>query len=163
MSQSTKPGVEVQRKAGGTAPSADGRYYVRRHLRIGWWSVFIFLTLGLTLESLLGFKVGWYVDVSSSTRRLLFTLAHAHGTLLGLVHIAFAWSVQQLPEWEPSHRTLAANCLVAAGVMIPAGFFLGGLWIYAGDPGVGIVLVPVGALLLGLAVFLTAREASKAK
>jgi hypothetical protein len=35
--------------------------------------------------------------------------------------------------------------------------------IYAGDPGVGIVLVPVGALLLGLAVFLAARAASRAK
>jgi hypothetical protein len=163
MSQPTRTGKETQRKASGTAPSADGSFYVHRHLRIGWWSVFVFLTIGLALESLLGFKVGWYVDTSSSTRRLLFTLAHAHGTLLGLVHIAFAWSLLQLPDWEPGRRALAANCLVVAGVLIPVGFFLGGLWIYAGDPGVGIVLVPVGALLLGLAVFLTARAASKAK
>jgi hypothetical protein len=163
MSKSTTSGKEVQKKAGNSAPALDGRFYARRHLRIGWWSVLVFLTLGLVLESLLGFKVGWYVDASSSTRRLLFTLAHAHGTLLGLLHIAFAWSVQQLPEWEASQRALAANCLVGAGVLIPGGFFLGGMRIYAGDPGVGIVLVPVGALLLGLAVFLAARAASRAK
>ena len=39
---------------------------------------------------------------------------------------------------------------------MPAGFFLGGVRIYAGDPGVGIVLVPVGAFLLILAIFLVA-------
>lgn len=161
MSQLTRSGKEFQRKPESPTPSAEGRYYVRRHLRIGWWSVFVFLMIGLALELLLGFKVGWYVTASSSTRRLLFTLAHAHGTLLGLLHVAFAWSVQQLPEWEPGRRALAANCLVAAGVLIPGGFFLGGVWIYAGDPGLGIVLVPVGALLLGLAVFLTARAASQ--
>jgi hypothetical protein len=46
---------------------------------------------------------------------------------------------------------------MAASLLIPGGFFLGGVVIYAGDPGLGIVLVPVGALLLFTAVFLTAR------
>ena len=34
---------------------------------------------------------------------------------------------------------------------------LGGLVIYNGDPGVGILLLPIGALLLFGAVFLAAR------
>ena len=42
--------------------------------------------------------------------------------------------------------------------MLPGGFFLGGLVIYAGDPGIGILLVPVGAVLLLAAVFLIARS-----
>ncbi|HEY8174006.1 MAG TPA: hypothetical protein VIH21_13040, partial [Dehalococcoidia bacterium] len=65
---------------------ADGMDYARRHLRFGWWSLFVFATLGLTLEALHGFKVRAYLDVSNDTRRLMWTLAHAHGTLLGLVH-----------------------------------------------------------------------------
>jgi len=42
--------------------------------------------------------------------------------------------------------------LTGATVLLPGGFFLGGAMIYAGDPGVGILLVPVGALLLLVAV-----------
>jgi hypothetical protein len=41
---------------------------------------------------------------------------------------------------------------------MPAGFFLGGVFIYAGDPGLGILLVPVGGILLFIAVFMTATE-----
>ena len=41
--------------------------------------------------------------------------------------------------------------------LLPAGFFLGGLYIYSGDPGLGIALVPAGGLLLFVAVALTAR------
>lgn len=59
-----------------------------RNLRFGWWSLLVFLSLGGVLETLHGFKVGWYVDVGNETRRLMFTLAHAHGTLLALVNIA---------------------------------------------------------------------------
>jgi hypothetical protein len=40
---------------------------------------------------------------------------------------------------------------------MPAGFFLGGVFVYAGDPGLGILLVPVGGILLFAAVFMTAR------
>ena len=43
--------------------------YARRHLRVGWWSLLAFATLGLALESLHGFKVRAYLDVSSETRR----------------------------------------------------------------------------------------------
>jgi len=132
---------------------------IGRHLRIGWWSILVFLSLGIALETLHGFKVGWYLRESNATRRLMFTLAHAHGTLLGLVHIAFASSIAHFGAWESRQRRFASSCLLGAGLLLPSGFFLGGLVIYGGDPGLGIVLVPVGAILLFAAVFMTARAA----
>jgi hypothetical protein len=54
-------------------------------------------------------------------------------------------------------RRLASRCLLGALVLMPAGFFLGGLFFYGGDPGIGVLLVPPGGLLLFLGVFLTAR------
>jgi hypothetical protein len=45
---------------------------------------------------------------------------------------------------------------MAASLLLPGGFFLGGLVYYAGDPGPGVLLVPVGAVLLLTAVFLMA-------
>ena len=130
----------------------DRHAYLRSHLRFGWWSLLVFLTLGIVLEAMHGFKVAWYVNVSTQTRRLLFTLAHAHGTLLALVHIAFAITVAHLPGWIGTPRKLASACLMAASFLLPGGFFLGGLIIYHGDPGLGILLVPLGALLLFVAV-----------
>jgi hypothetical protein len=121
---------------------------VARHLRVGWWSLACFLSLGIALEVMHGFKVGWYLDVSNATRRLLLTLAHVHGTLLALVHLAFASAVAvRAPRTLPRAR-LASACLVGAGIALPVGFLLGGLWPWGGDPGLGIVLVPVGAALL---------------
>jgi hypothetical protein len=46
---------------------------------------------------------------------------------------------------------------VAATLLIPAGFFLGGVFVHGGDPGVGVLLVPVGAALLFAAVWAMAR------
>jgi hypothetical protein len=127
-------------------------------MRVGWWSLFLFGFLGLVLESLHGFKVRAYLDVTNETRRLMWTLAHAHGTLLGLVHIAFAVSLSSLRP-NPSRLRLASTSLVAASVLLPGGFFLGGIRFYEGDPGLGIVLVPIGAALLLLAAGLTATGA----
>jgi hypothetical protein len=134
----------------------DRHVYLHSHLRYGWWSVLVFLTLGLVLEALHGFKVGWYLNVSTETRRLLFTLAHAHGTLLGLVHIAFGFTVAQLPGWSGLGRTVASASLKGATLLLPGGFFLGGLVLHHGDPGLGIMLVPLGALLLLVSVLLCA-------
>src|SRR5882757_6559314 len=67
---------------------------IRRHLRFGWWTLLIFLTAGLALEALHGLKIGAYLNVSNETRRLMWTLAHAHGTLLGLVHLGFAATIR---------------------------------------------------------------------
>ena len=37
----------------------------RHHLRFGWWSLLVFLSLGIALETLHGFKIGWYLDVAN--------------------------------------------------------------------------------------------------
>jgi hypothetical protein len=143
---------------------------VRRHLLIGWWSLLLFVSLGLVLETLHGFKVAWYVNTGEAeTTRLMLRLAHAHGTFLALLHLAFAWTATQASSPASRSRSVASRSLQAAGILIPAGFFLAGLpgfvktgglrlGVLGGDPGLGIVLVPLGALLLLLAVFLTARQ-----
>jgi hypothetical protein len=126
------------------------------HLRVGWWSLFVFAALGLVLETLQGFKAPLYVDVSNDTRRLMWTLAHAHGVGLALVHILFALSLPALPG-DPRRDRLVSRGLTAASVLLPGGFFLGGAFYYAGDPGPGILLVPVGAVFLLMAVYFLAR------
>jgi hypothetical protein len=141
----------------GSSSAASG--LVRRHLVFGWWSLLAFLALGIMLEGLHGFKVGWYLDVSNSTRRFMWTLAHAHGTLLSLICIAFALTIRVLPARPLALERIASPCLLAANLLLPLGFFLGGLFIHGGDPGLGVLLVPVGAVLLLLSVFVTARAA----
>ncbi len=132
-----------------------------RHLRYGWWAVCIFLTLGVLLEVLHGFKIGWYLDASADMRRLMFTLAHAHGTLLGLVNVAAGLTLRAVKGFEVT-RAQSQSLLWGSG-LLPAGFFLGGLIIHDGDPGLGVLLVPVGALLLLYAVWGFARTLSRVK
>lgn len=129
-----------------------------RHLYLGWMSLLIFLSLGIVLEALHGFKVTAYLGVANSTRRLMWTLAHAHGTLLGLLHIAFAVSLPKLQAAQSNTLKLASGCLMWSGILIPAGFFLGGVSFHDGNPGLGILLLPFGAALLFTAVLLTFRS-----
>ena len=146
----------AKRKSGSPpAPSAPrvSIDYERRHLVFGWWTIFVFLTLGVALEAMHGFKVGYYLAVDNETRRLMWRLAHAHGGLLGLIHIAFALTARLKSD---AIRPFASRALMAATVLLPGGFFLGGLIIFDGDPGLGIILVPIGAALLFLAVLATA-------
>lgn len=119
----------------------------------------LFLTLGIGLEALHGFKVGAYLDPEYRMRRLMWTLAHAHGTLLSLVHIAFAWGVTHWGTWNAGRLRLVSFFLIDGGLLLPLGFFLGGLGHNETDPWIGILLVPVGALFLLVAVFLIALSA----
>ena len=137
-------------------PSLADADLIARHLRIGWWSIAAFGVLGLVLETLHGFKVGAYLDVSNETRRLMWTLAHAHGTLLGLVHLGLAFTIRAA-SLATQKLAAASNALVAATVVLPLGFFLGGIRFYSGDPGVGVALVPVGAVLLIYPAVVVAR------
>jgi hypothetical protein len=130
-----------------------------RHLRFGWWSLCLYLSLGLVLETLHGFKIGWYLDVSSEMRRLMFTLAHAHGTLLGLVNIAAGITLRVVKGFEVAPRV--SHALFWGSILLPAGFFLGGVVVYDGDPGLGVLLAPIGALLLLYAVASLARSLTK--
>lgn len=135
----------------------DPFFYARKHVRFGWWTLLIFLTLGLVLEMLHGFKIRMYLDTSNETRRLMWTLAHAHGALLSLVHIIFGLCLRSMPELAGGSLSLASSSLVGASLLLPGGFFLGGIAFYSGDPGLGIALAPVGAAMLGIAVYLMAR------
>jgi hypothetical protein len=134
---------------------------LRRHVRIGWLALLVFLTLGIALEALHGFKADLYLNVANETRRLLWTLAHAHGVLLGLMHFAFAFTVRDLPAEAKGWPRYASSCLTGATVLLPAGFLLGGAVTYGGDPGRGILLVPVGAALLFASVLMLVLRVSR--
>jgi predicted GNAT family N-acyltransferase len=135
----------------------------RKHLRFGWWSLLVFLSLGVLLEALHGFKIGYYLDVSNDARRLAFRLGHAHGTLLSLVHVAFALTLAS--RFAPAVRAAerASQLLVAATLLLPGGFLLGGVFAHAGDPGVGVFVVPLGALALFFAVMTVARHVAQSE
>jgi hypothetical protein len=140
---------------------ADHVDYSRRHLTFGWWSLLVFATLGLTLEALHGFKVRAYLDASNDTRRLMWTLAHAHGTALAIIHVVFGLMLRVAPDTTARSVPTISTSLIAASVLLPGGFFLGGVAFYAGDPGIGIALVPIGAASLLYAVFAIARGVTK--
>lgn len=132
-----------------------------RQLRFGWWALLAYLMLGIALEVLHGFKLGWYLDVGNEMRRLMFTLAHAHGTLFALVNIAAGLTMRSVKGFELSAS--ASWSLIWAAMLLPAGFFFGGIAIHDGDPGIGIILVPIGGLLLLYGVACAAWEMSRVK
>jgi hypothetical protein len=61
-----------------------------------------------------------------------------------------------------SHRSISWS-LIGASILLPGGFFLGGVGFYGGDPGLDILTVPVGAALLVIAVCLIARKSGSAE
>ncbi len=97
---------------------------------------------GLALEALIGFKVPALLD--DPLRRELFRLAHAHLTLLGLLCAVSGLAARALRRAIPRS---AARALRAGALLLPLGFFLGGLSHPEGDPGPGVFLAPLGGLL----------------
>src|SRR6266404_2898750 len=83
-----------------TARGQPAKKKADRNLRFGWWSLLIFLLFGGALETMHGFKIGWYLDVGNEVRRLMFTLAHAHGTLLALVNIAAGLTARTVVRFD---------------------------------------------------------------
>ncbi len=136
------------------------RRMARRHHWVGWWGLVLFVGLGLGLETLHGFKAGLYLDPAHRLRRLLWTLAHAHGTLLALANIAFALGLERFGHWTERRLRLASFFWLDALVLLPLGFFLGGIGHTEVDPSPGVLLVPVGAVLLLGAAGLTAWAAT---
>jgi hypothetical protein len=122
---------------------------IHRHLLTGWSTLLIFLLLGLVLEICLAFKVDIYTRADQITFRLMWRLAHGHGTLLALVHLAFSFTLGRL-SWKqfPQPAGLLSVSLIVSTVLIPGGFFLAAFGSQAGDPSAAIALVPVGAVLL---------------
>jgi len=120
--------------------------YSTRHLRFGWWALAVYVCLGIGLETMHGYKIGWYLDVGNEVRRLMFTLGHFHGTMLSLVNIAAGLTIRSVEglRIKPS----VSWSLIGAAILLPGGFLLGGFVTYDGDPGTGIWLAPIGALLM---------------
>ncbi len=117
--------------------------------RVGAWGLFLWLLSGLTLEGLHGFKLAAYLE--DALRREMWTLAHAHGTLLSLACLVLAWAGPLASL--PLQRARASDRLFAAGaVLLPLGFLLGGISHSEADPGLGILLVPIGGLLAASAL-----------
>src|SRR5690606_14647122 len=137
------------------SPDDPADRLVRRHLRAGWWALGAYLLLGAALEALHAVKAGLYLDVGQETRRLLFRLAHAHGTLLALVNVLYGLTVRAAPA---AASPLSSGSLLAALVLLPAGFLIGGAFARSGDPGLGVILVPAGAAALAIGVFAAARR-----
>jgi hypothetical protein len=150
-------------EANGAGREIEDERIAARHLAFGWWLVALSVGLGTLLEGLHALKLGFYLDASNETRRLLWTLAHAHGALLGLVNVAFALCLPRLTRLSPGARRLAGRSLGLGTILLPGGFFLGGLFVYDGDPGLAILLAPVGALLVFVGVVVIARSVPSAR
>jgi len=114
----------------------------------GWISLAMWIVFGLLIEGLIGFRSPTLLD--DSVRREMFRLAHAHGTLLNLVLIAAAICAR-LDLIRLARLT--AMGLRLAVVLLPIGFLFAGIWHFKDDPGVGIFLVPLGAVLLLTSAF----------
>lgn len=113
-----------------------------------------FLGMGAFLESLHAFKVGFYLDSDRKIRREMWTLSHAHDTLFALIQIGFAAGLMHLGKWTAGRLKLVSFFMLDAALLIPLGFFLGGIAPSEGDPWIGILFVPLGAILLFIAVVL---------
>lgn len=132
------------------------------HLRAGWVLLTLFIGMGLCLDGFHAFKVGLYLDPAQHVRREFWTLAHAHGTLVALVHLAYAAYLKcQAQPWQQA--SVGSALLFVAAALLPGGFFLGGLTPTETDPGLGIWLVPFGGLALLAACALTATHALRHK
>ena len=75
----------------------------------------------------------------------------------------FGLTLRAINAPAASSPRIASACLIGAGILLPGGFFLGGIAFYSGDPGLGVLLVPVGGGLLLVAILWIARTASGAR
>ncbi len=124
-----------------------------RHLRAALVVVALFLASGLWLEAMLGLRAQGWID--DPLRREFLRLGHAHGGLLGLLNLGLAWALERLGTpagWAGKIRWAA----LLGAIFVGAGFILGGLMHGPTDPGVPILLVPAGAMLLLSSVVATA-------
>jgi hypothetical protein len=137
--------------AAGTAREASTAGADSRHnatlvsglLRQAWIGLAFWMTFGLLLEGLIGYRIPDYL--SDPQRRELFRLAHAHGGILSLILIAAALGIGHGLA-EPAR--LFVWSLRVGVVVMPLAFLLAGIWHYSNDPGLAIWLVPPAALLV---------------
>ena len=165
LSPSPSPGSDANDSGDAAASKADRaergaqqRDIADTCVAVGWTLVTFFLAFGLVLESFHLVKLPFYLDIR--LRRELWTLAHAHGTLMGVISILFGLSAQRFLPYPPLRAT-ASRLVLAGSVLVPLGFLGGGIANAEGDPSLAILLVPTGALLAILGLALLARGAWK--
>jgi hypothetical protein len=107
------------------------------HLRFGWTLLAIAIIAGALLETLLGWRSS--LIGADDLRHQLWSLAHFHAAFLALLNLIYP---------SATKRATTSSALIAGSILLPLGFFLGGLAHPEGDPGIGIWLAPVGAVLL---------------
>lgn len=129
---------------------------LRATLRLGCALLAISLPMGVALEALHGFKVAEFLQ--SEVRREMWRLAHAHGSMLGILCLLFA-ALAGTHVSDERARSRAARELRWGAVLMPLGFFAGGVLNYEGDPSLGVALVPIGALLLVVSLVRVLRAA----
>lgn len=124
----------------------------QKSLRYGFTALLLFVAGGLTLEFLHLIKAPWYLE--SHLRRELWVLAHAHGALLALFNLIYAALLPRIAA-----AASAGVWLRWGAALVPAGFFLGGIGNSEGDPSLLIVLTPIGALAVLIALALCVKAA----
>lgn len=129
---------------------------LRNVVRVGCALLAVSLPMGVALEALHGFKLQRWLD--SPVRRELWRLAHAHGAMLGILCLLFVALAPQYVR-DDQVRARAARELTWGAVLMPLGFFAGGVLNYEGDPSLGIALAPIGAALLVVALVRVLRSA----
>lgn len=125
------------------APVAEG--LARVHARFGWTLLLVAMLFGAVMETLEGFR--WAPLVGDAWRQRLWSLAHFHGAALGLVNLVYVQWADARALAEGS-RVRASRMLLLGSASLPLGFLLGGIGHPEGDPSLGILLAPVGALLV---------------
>ncbi|MES2683790.1 MAG: hypothetical protein V4650_09755 [Pseudomonadota bacterium] len=124
----------------------------RKSLRYGFSALLLFVAGGLSLEFLHLIKAPWYLE--NHLRRELWVLAHAHGALLALFNLIYAAVLPRIAA-----AASAGAWLRWGAVLVPAGFFLGGIGNTEGDPSLLIALTPMGALAVLIALALCVKAA----
>ncbi len=137
-------------------PTSEGA--LRTVVAQAWIGLAAWMTFGLILEGLIGFRSPTYLQ--DPTRRELFRLAHAHGTVFGIL-LLVASLAQTVGMIAPPRAAVLS--LRIGTVAMPAGFLLGGIWHYGTDPGPGIFLAPLGGLMIIFGVITIAVSYLSAK
>ncbi len=117
----------------------------QRHLRLSLGLTALFLAMGLWLEAMIGLRMTGWVD--DPLRREFLRLGHAHGGILGVLNLGLGLALERLatPElWAGLIRRAAWTGALLVGV----GFVAGGLMHGPTDPGLPVLVVPAGALML---------------
>lgn len=115
------------------------------HLRLSLALLALFLASGLWLEAMYGLRAEGWVD--DPLRREFLRLGHAHGGLLALVNLALAWALERLRTPDAWAGKIRVAAWIGA-LLVGLGFGLGGLLHGPTDPGLPVLLVPAGAMLL---------------